>query len=583
MSTPLSRLLCAAVLLAGLLPAQAIAQEEGDGDEQQQLPEIAPREIEIRGELQLSFPSLERQPLRGFATPPTIPSVPPDHTPYVVDYKQTLDELPESLPASSAASQTLTSSEPPRQGLLEIGGGRYVSRFAKGRFTLPLSSQQRLSIAADYSGTNGYAPFDPAGLDTPSDNLDARVQFESRHDDLTLRAGVHGAASQYTLYGLPAAARDTAADAPDRSSSAAGTDLRLQSHGPVDASLRLSYDYTTYETEMGPSLTPPSRDVSTGRAGLDGSVTVPLGEIDARVDLAGSRSSLGGDAASHSTYSGEGGLLLRILDGTSLSLRAGGRFLGFSAPAAPTLADSPTASATFLLPQARLEVMPAPGVTVYAQNTPGLTDGTLSSLYGQNPYAESIPSLRPTVTTTDAEGGLRLSAGAIQLRARGGYRYAPSYRFFTTPSGPGADETPFQVDYESARILHGGAELALQGVDGVEASAGFSVRDGILVGDDRSIPYFSPIVADAMLSISFADRRGLLQTTGRIESPRPVDAAETSEVGTYVSVDVEGSFQITSLLDVVARIENIGPDAPERWARYPQPPTSVMGGFRIHW
>jgi hypothetical protein len=125
--------------------------------------------------------------------------------------------------------------------------------------------------------------------------------------------------------------------------------------------------------------------------------------------------------------------------------------------------------------------------------------------------------------------------------------------------------------------------LALLGIQGMEASAGISVRDGVLVGDDDAIPYFSPVVANAMLSVSFADQRGLLQTTGTIESPRPVDRAASDEVRTFVSFDVEGSYEVTSLLDVVLRLRNLGPRAPKRWARYPQPPATVMGGFRIHW
>jgi len=582
MSSVLSRFLCTAALLVWVLPGSAFAQQDGDGD-QQQLPEIAPREIEIRGELQLSFPSLKRQPLRGFASPPTIPSVPPAHTPFVAAYKQPLDELPESLPASSTVSESVSSPPPQKQGRLEIGGGRYVSRFVNGRVSLPLTDRQRLFAEANYSGTNGFTAFDQAGIDTPTDDLDGRVGFESRHDGLTVRANLHGAASQYTLYGVPTVAQDTSAEAPDRSAGSAGTAFQLNTHGSVEASVRLSYDYTQYETQFAPPFAATTRDFSEGRFAVDGSVTVPLGGTDALLDFSGSRSTLGGDAASTSSYSIDGGAVFQLLDTKQFSVRAGGRFLGFSSPATPTLPNSPSATASFILPQVHAELTLSPAATVFARNKPGLSAGALSTLYAHNPYAESIPSLRPDVRTTDAEAGLDLSIGPLQFRTQAGYRYAPSYRYFTAPSSRQAADTPFQVEYESARILHGGAELALQGIDGVEASAGVSVRDGRLVGDDDSIPYFSPVVADAMLSISFADQRGLLQTTGTIESPRPVDRTETSEVSTYVSFDLEGSYEVTSLLDVVARIQNIGPEPPKRWARYPQPPATFMAGFRIHW
>jgi len=249
----------------------------------------------------------------------------------------------------------------------------------------------------------------------------------------------------------------------------------------------------------------------------------------------------------------------------------------------PTFPPRPTPDATFILPQVRAEYTPRPNLTVYARNAPSLTDGSLSSLYEENPYAEHGPLVQPTLFTTDIETGLQYSIGPLQMRPSAGFRYAPSYRYFTAATGGLGGTGVFQTEYDSARILHGGFQLVLQGITGVEASAGVTARDGSFVGEDDSIPYFSPVVADAMISVSFAEQRGLLQATGTIESPRPVDREETTDVRTYVSLDLEGSYELTSLLDVVLRIRNIAPQSPKRWARYPRPPASVTGGFRVHW
>jgi hypothetical protein len=581
MSSAAPRFLLAAFILAWVLPHATHAQQEGDEEAPQQLPEIAPREIEIRGELQLSFPSLERQPLLGFATPTTIPSVPPDHAPYVETYKQALDDLPDSLPAPETVSQPVSTPQSPKQGFLEIGGGRYVSRFVAGRVSLPVTSQQRLSIRMDYAGTNGFSPYEQGDVDTPADDLTGGVAFLSRHDDLTFRADVYGAADRYTLYGLPAVVQDSAASAPDRSAFSGGAAAQLRTHGTVASSVRVGYERTRYETQLDPTASGSDAAFREVRLEMDGSVTVPVAGVEARLSGHGAWSSYGGRPASRSGYSADAGAALRLVDTGGLVVEGGGRFLGFDAPAFPALNGASTASATFIVPQARVEWSPAPSVSVHAANTPGLREGSLSALYTDNPYAAHAPSPRPTVYTTDAEAGLSLVLGPVQLRSAAGYRYAPSYRFFTAPAGP--DRVGFGVGYESARILHGGAELALLGVNGVEASAGVSVRDGVLVGDDAAIPYFSPVTADAMLSVSFADQRGHLQTTGTLESPRPVDRAETADVRTFMSVDVEGSFEVTSLLDLVFRLRNLGPRAPKRWARYPQPPATVMGGFRMHW
>ena len=469
----------------------------------------------------------------------------------------------------------------PKQGLLEIGGGRYVSRFVKGRVSLPLTDRQRFSLRADYTGTSGFTPFPDADVETPADDLTAGAQFESRHDNLTLLVDVHGTADQYTLYGLPAIPQDTAASPPDRLALSGGASAQLRTHGPVESSLRLGYDRAQYETQLDPTDAGSDATFREGRFELDGSATFAVAGTNAHVSTSGSRSSYGGSPPTSSGYTIEAGGVLQVVNTEDLSVRAGGRFLGFEAPAFPTLSRSSTASAAFIMPQVRAELSLSSSVTAHASNTPGLEEGSLSSLYTENPYAAHAPSPRPTLYTTDAEAGLALSLGPVRLRTTGGYRYAPSYRYFT--SAIGVESVGLGVGYDSARILHGGAEVALLGLNGVEASAGVSVRDGALVGDDDAIPYFSPVVADAMLSVSFADQRGLLQTIGTIESPRPVDRAETIEVRTYVSFDVEGSFQVTSTLDAVLRIRNLGPRAPKKWARYPQPPASVMAGFRIHW
>ncbi len=576
----LLRSLCALALLVGMASAPTLAQDEdkeSEDEETQKLPEIAPREIEIRGELQLSFPSLERQPLRGFASPPVVPSVPEDRTPYVESYKQTLDDLPESLPAPEAGSRPVASPNPPKHGLVEIGGGRYVSRFARARVSLPFSSRQRLSVKVDYTGTEGFSPFSGANVDTPTDEAEARVQFESRHDAFTLRADGHGSADQYTLYGIPAVAQDTAAEAPERTVLSGGAAFRLHTRGSVESSVELGYDYTQYETAFSFTDSPRQPVSTEKRLSFDGSATFSAGVTGVHLDLAASRPTVESNVASSSAYNVDGGAALQLLESDRLSVRAGGRFLGFETPAAGGTASS---SASFVVPQGQAELSLSPAFTAYARNAPGISGGSVSDLYAENPYAAHAFSVRPIVMTTDAEAGFRLSLGPARLETSAGYRYAPSYRYFSSPT---TDEEPFPVDYDSARILHGGLQFALQGVTGVEASAGVSVRDGTLVGDDAAIPYFSPLVADAMVSLSFADQRGLLQTTGTLESPRPIDRTESAEVRTYVSVDVEGSYEVTPLLDVVLRIQNLSPRAPKQWAQYPRPPASIMGGFRVHW
>lgn len=581
------RILFTVCIMVWVFPAISHAQEE-DEESDPQLPEIAPREIEIRGELQLSFPSLQRQPLHGFASPPSVPSVPEDRSPYMAPYKQELENLPESLPTPEPASQSVTRSEPPAQGFLQFGGGRYLSRFGEGRVSLPLTSQQTLAFHGDYFGTEGFSPFDASDIQTWSDEYEAMVRFESRHDLVSIVANVHSTGAQYTLYGLPAVVQDTAANAPTRSGLSFGPGLELHTHGDVESSLQLTYDQTGYESQLDPTDPSSTSTFSEGRLAFDGSADFALSGLGVRLDGSAARSSYGGDVSTSSGYSVDAGASVHFVDTDRLSVRAGARTLNFEAPLDPLQSPSSAVTAAFVVPEARAELSLGPGVTLYAENAPELEGGHLADLYERNPYAEHAPPLRPTLFTTNAESGLLLSLGPIRFQTNAGFEYAPSYQYFVSPAGPRSvvldpDEAPIQVEHGSARIIKGGGELVLQGIDGLEASLGMTVRDGSLGGNDTSIPYFSPLVADAMVSVSFADDKGLLQTTGTVESPRPVDRTGNETVGTFVSFDVEGSYDVTSLLDMVVQVKNVGPNAPTRWARYARPPTTVMGGFRIHW
>ena len=563
------------------VPLPANAQEEEDP--QQELPEIAPQEIEIRGELTLSFPSLQRQPLRGFETPSSIPSVSPDRSPFVEPYKQSLNTLPDSLPTPDAMSPSAAPSQPSQNGYLEMGAGRYLSRFAEGRLSLPLTSQQRLSFEMDYTGTDGFPPYETVDVETPADGLDGRIRFETRHDHVSFAADVHGRADRYTLYGIPELATNASAVPPDRSGYAGGARAELRTMGTVTSSVDLFYERTQFDTELGLAANAPIASFVENRLGMDGAATFRLGSRSARLEVAALRSSFGGDPPSQTAYSVDGGGSVGLLESDRLSVRAGARILAFESPVAPQRADSPTASATFIVPQGRAELRMDESATLYAENAPEQSEGTLADVYERNPYAQHAPSVRPQLSTTNAEAGLNLSLGAVRLQTNAGYRYAPSYRYFENPDPSQSSPRLFTAAYESARILHVGGQIGLQGIRGFATSVRLALRDGALVGDDADIPYFSPVVGSAMLSYSFANDRGYLQTTGELKSPRPTDPSGTTEIGTYVAFDVEGSYQLTSSLDAVVRIQNISPAAPKEWARYPRPPAMVMGGVRIRW
>lgn len=564
-----------------VLPSVALSQEQEDPS---QLPEIAPREIEIRGQLQIAFPSLQRQPLHGFSTAPQLPSPPENHRPYVEPYKQELENLPESLPELETASQSLEAAgRDPAQGFLEMGSGRYFTRFAEGRLSVPLSRTETFSVHGDYTGTEGFTAFESPSIQTPSDEAAAQISIESRREVVLLDADVSGEASRYTLYGANPAFTNSVERSPDRDAYSFGTSLRVRTRGSIQSSLQAFYDYTQYSTQFISPEQGTANVFDESRIGARGSITLPVGPFPPRLDADASHSQLSGDVPGSTAFSLDAGGSVPLLSSDALSVRGGARFLTFETPADPTLQSSPTANGSFMSPSVQVEWQVASGAKVHLQNTPTLRKGSLEALYADNPYAEHAPSLRPTLETTNAEAGLTISPGPVRISTSAGYRYAPSFQYFE----PGGDSRYtagiFSVAYESARIIQGSGRIALEGFDPVQISMSLAYRDGELTELETIIPNFAPVVADAMFSYSFADERGLLQLNGHFESERYPTTAQNQALDPFFTVNLEGAYSVSSSFEIVARASNLSVESPTKWPRYPRPPAMLSAGLRIHW
>ena len=547
-----------------------------------QLPEIAPREIEIRGEAQIAFPALERQPLRGFATETSLPSVPAQRAPYIPPYKQELDDLPESLPVSESTSPSFAERPPPRQGYVAVGGGRYASRFAEGLLSMPLTQQETVTLRGQYDGTEGFSPFSANDVSTPSDVGSAQVRFESRRDPVTVDADLHGSFDQYTLYGRADNQPSGTFTVPDRTGYTVGAESGVRSHGSIRASASVGYDQTQYTTEPVPSDSAGAA-FREGRLRIDGTLDATSIPLRPHLDASYTRSSLGGDVPSSQPYGVDAGATIAVEGLAGLDVTGGIRALQFESPVDPQQPTTATRSASFLAPIFEVQWDVTSAVTLYAENQPRLTRNSLSRLYAINPYAQHAPALQPTLETTRAEARALLTAGPVRISGKFGYRYAPSFQYFFVPTQPQGAPGQFDVGYDSAQILHGGAEFALQGYNSVQAALSISARNGTLVDSDAAIPNFAAVVADAMVAVGFADGQGSLQFNGTFESARYAAPNEQQRVGSYLALDVSGSYALTSLLDITVRANNLVPSTLERWAQYPRPPATVSAGLRIRW
>ncbi|PSQ90973.1 MAG: hypothetical protein BRD30_03940, partial [Bacteroidetes bacterium QH_2_63_10] len=508
------------LLVATLLVAPCAQGQQPDTT---QLPEIAPREIEIRGERQIALPSLERQPLTGFATPPQVPAVPADHEPYVGSYEQPLDDLPESLPVPETVSESMRPTAEPVRGVLEGGTGRYFRRFFEGRVGVPLSAAERLSLHGQYTGTES---------DPDDDVAEARLRLDSNQDAARSGAQVYGAAQRYALFG---ATTDTT-QSPNREGLSRGGSVDIQNKGAIAAGAGLRYDYAKYTSELGPNGDEVA--FTQQQVELGGSVTAPF-SYRPHLDATYRRSWLGGDAPDETAFDlkAEGTLSFFRTDATSVEV--GATVLAFDTPAQPASSTVGAASATFIAPSVRAEWRFAEDARLHLRNQPGLGDTSLDRLYTTNPYAQFAPSLRPTLETTNAEAGLTLTHGPVRIIAAAGYRYAPTYRVFDLAGSLQSDvDNLYRVGYDAARIVQGRGEVALQGIDGVQASLSVAVRDGILKSPDIDIPNFAAVTADAMLAVSFAGGDGFVEAHGHFEGPRDAGLeSQDPRLDSYFSAD----------------------------------------------
>ena len=598
MMSMLSRFLGGLLLAAAAFPA--LAQDDPN---RPVLPDIAPRVVEIRGQLEISLPSLQRQPLMGFNPPPRVAPIPPDRRPYVEEYKQeSLDLPPSPLSAPEAPSVSSLISGAPRNGLMEGSVGIYFSRALRFRSEFPLSRSVAIYSHLDYEGTDGHEPFDDRPEITASSNaLQALVGLQHVGRYRAVGTEVDGFLNAYSAFAaLPASNAPHLDDEPPmRDGRGGGISLWLRSQATsyVDFNGRVRYGTTEYETDALAREDPREELFMRDEKSIEG-------EADIRVPLAPRQFILGDAKFTGVGLDGESATAtVRMLDGAGglhfsygrrIEIAAQARLMSF---AAEDHAPWPTSSqigapaigsgdATYIAPDVLVNVYAAPGVRLYVENDARSEHLTLASLYRQNPFVVDKAVIQPTIYTLDARGGGHLLAGVFEADLFAGYSQAPQFMYFER-------STPFEANgfargfvaprYDEAIITYFGGDLSVNLPAGFNASVGLTVRDGKLTDNDEEIPYFGPIVGRGAVSYSFDSGRGFIQAISTYESARFVDRAQSRKIGDYFDLDVEMSYTFLRSLAAVVRLDNISADHLERWEDYDQPPFVGMMGVRVVW
>ncbi len=585
--------------LLALLPSAARAQ---DGE---RLPDLTPQAFEIRGELQVSLPDLERQPLRGFAPPPRTYVVSADREPYVGPYAQRVEDLPvEALPPPEPPSVARAVS---RTGLLEAAAGRYLGRH--GRFAL---SAAGFGLDTEYAGYSGFEPSDRLA-DFAADDVRGRIGYtggEAVRYGFALDGAYHG-------YGLYGAYNPFAFVAPSMGftlptpSPRARAVRTLGAEGSVEAApsartpfaVRARFETTGVEDDLGGDeeesgslndlIPPETRDQTESRITLRGEVEPgPF-----RLDASGAFGGLGDEGIGESvTGYSLGGAADLTLGGAQLTV--GTRLLGYSA--SPRNGGG---SSTLVAPIIEAEAPLSPTVRLYGWNRPRAHHRSLADLFRENPYAVAEPLLAPDLDVVNAEAGVEVQAEAVRLRFYGGGRYSPVGLYFqrwdveagaclpplviTSLGESTCGETGFayglyRADYDAVAVLRGGADLTLYGPGGISLSLGGEVRRGRLPDQDRALPFFAPLAGRLSLAVPFARERGLVQATGTFEGARPTELDRQDDAPAWGDLRVEVGYRFAGRFGLLVRADHLAGRA-ERWPGFPQPPAVLTAGVRAGW
>ena len=549
------------------------------------LPDIAPREVEIRGELELTLPSLNRQPIRELAPPPPTVEVAASRRPSATPQPQPPLELAErdlevELPEQEAPISPVLSAS---HVLLKASAGRYLNRYLQGRGALPLSDRETAQAQLSYEGRSGHTPFEeePEARST-ANTLDGELALESRRLSMVTRLEASGFYSSYALYGTRIGTGVPSLNQrPTRRGTGATGMLALSTAEdiPFAGSAEVVYASTRYLTDIFDDEF--RRDPFTEER-VENRLT---SRIDLALPVRQVTAYLNGKIAQADLDTDEGVSLNEVAAGArfglgqTVTVQLGGRLMGFSATR-----PSGEVSTLEVAHEFALKAALSPKAYLFLRNQPGLTQHPLATLFKQNPYLVNEPLQQPSIKTINTEAGAQFLWGPVQMRLHGGFQNYPSFLFFEQAGGEttyGYERGFITANYEAAQIFQAGTELSFMLVDRLHATVEATFRNGFLQDEETAIPYFAPVTGQLSLSYAFADQKGFAELTGSYLAARPLSRSSEDTVPALLDLDLEGTYRLTSLVDLLLRIQNLSPTGSlQAWHPYPRPPFVITAGVQ---
>ncbi|MDA0874532.1 MAG: hypothetical protein O3C45_05650 [Bacteroidetes bacterium] len=559
------------------------------GAQDAELPDLAPREVEITGDLTISFPTLRRQPIVGFNPPPRVPDIPMSRRPFTEAYAQRSVDLPPSpLQAPEPPQVSAIERRDAMTGLIEARLGAYLDRGLSADVCLIESESTSAQLMFDYFGTDGQdLVVSGTEMTTGRDQVQGGLRFEQRAGPVVLELDGSGHRASYGLFGaVPAPGSPALADA-DRKVSGfeGGIGLRNRAGSRTRFGVSLRSGLTRMESGLyDPAIRiDPATEREAGFLTLRSSAAIPIRDGEIRFSAEGSTMGLDDSGFPGSTVrSGVARSEVSWRYSRSLNLVGGAAVLGYDS-ASQTGAD-PARSTTWLAPIAGFEYTLSESMTLEGMVRPELEDGMLDRVLASSPVIMDEPILLPSVATMDARLGLNMQTEMATASVSGGWRDQPfrRYAFQPTASNRGYASGYPALGYGSSDVFFASVDLSVVPFRSLQIGVDAVWQQARLASTEDAVPYVSPLVFGgfAALGLLNGDLEARLEWIH--ESSRPADLEGTRTIGSLTSVQAMVSWFFHSNYGITTGIRDLGGD-PEYWQRYTYESNVFYLGFRYRW
>ena len=551
-------------LLAVALPAAAQQRDS--------LPRLTPQDVEIRGEVRVSLPSIERQPITGLAPGAEPRRLDPRRAPWSEGY--VAGPLP-ATPLGRPAPPPLAALDPPpaRRGLVDVGFGPQLNRFGRLYLAGALGPRVGAFGSVGYDGTNGHRVDD---VRAPFGRLTGRVGG---------RAGLRGARLDVVadVYRLDHRLFALAAN-PERTHAGGTVALAVEgARGGFTGRARLAPS-AVYVRDGACTDGPTTDEACTARESrlaFDGAAAVvPAG---AALGVYG-RAALGLGRQTRTTTDD-----VRTADAAVGVRLAGAR--GAADVGVALLAASGGRARRVVSLDADLHFHPVPAFELFAVNRPRVEAGALADLFDASPYLTGPRVTEPGVVPVAARAGLRLGRGALGVEAWGGFERGNDLRYFVSPA-----EGVVTAALADREVVRAGLDGRVALLRGLHVGAGVEYRDAsfaedVLTGGDvvlalagDAVPYVSSVSTTLHAGYRLPQARGVVQAALTLEGARrPAYAASAGDLGPALDLDVYAALALTPTLNLLVRFDDVRFGARERWWGYPDAGARLMAGLGIRW